>query len=97
MVLFPKETKSVKNLIKSNSFVQVKSAIDVLIQKALDDRFDSDGLLIKELLHLKVHINAYLGIGTEEEPWQEFPNSIKPNQIGQKEQSIRIIDRIRDI
>jgi len=97
MVLFPKETLKIKNHILNDRFIKAKTTIDDVIQKALDAGFGVDGLLIGELLHLKVHVNAYLGIDTEEPSMIEFPNKILPNQQNQKDQCIETINGIRDI
>ena len=97
MVLFDAETQIIKNHIDNDRFAQAKPAIDTVIQLARDAGFGTDGLLIGELLHLKVHINTYLGIQTEEPSMQESPNKIVPNQQNQKDHVIRLINDIRNI
>ena len=97
MVLFPSETNKIKNDINNDRFVEVKPKIDDVVQKALNAGFGIDGLLIGELLHLKVHVNAFLGILTEEPSMTEFPNKIKLNQQSQKDQCIETIEGIRNI
>ena len=97
MVLFPAETIKIKNDILNDQFVEVKAKIDDVVQKAFAAGFGVDGFLIGELLHLKVHVNAYLGIDTEEPSMREFPNKISANEPLQKEQCIRTIEVIRNI
>ena len=97
MTLFPAETIVIKNHILNDRFIQAKTAIDNLVQQALNFGFGVDGFFVGELLHLKVHINSYLGILTEEPSMQEFPNKILPNQQNQKDEAIRLINDIRNI
>jgi len=97
MALFPSKTLKIKNDILNNKFIQVKTKIDNLIQEAINFGFGVDGFFVGELLHLKVHVNAYLGIDTDEPSMVEHPNRILPNQQSQKDQCIETINGIRDI
>ena len=96
MVLYPSETGIIKDHIINDEFEQAKTAIDDVVRKAYDFGFGTDGFLVGELLHLKVHVNSWLGILTTNSG-KEKPDLIKPKQQGEKEQCLRTIDVIRGI
>lgn len=97
MVLFNRETQIIKNHIINDRFLEAKTEINTLIIKARSEGFGVDGYLVGELLHLKVHVNAYLGIDTKEPSYKEFPNKITANNPKQKEVCKTTIDVIRKI
>lgn len=96
MVLFSSETNAIKNHITNDEFIEAKAAIDDVVQKAFDFGFGVDGFLISELLHLKVHVNSWLGIFTTNSG-KEKPDLIKPKQPNDKDQCLRTIEVIRNI
>jgi len=96
LVLFPTETQSIKDHIINDEFIQAKTAIDDVVQKAFDFGFGVDGFLIGELLHLKVHVNSWLGIFTTN-TGKEKPDLIKSKQQSDKDQCLRTIEVIRNI
>lgn len=96
MVLYQSETNIIKNHIINDKFEQAKTEIDSVVKKAYDFGFGTDGFLIGELLHLKVHVNSWLGILTTNSG-KEKHNLMKPKQPGDKEQCLRLIDIIRGI